>query len=416
MRINLLKNHKPMHRKRGFLRYLGPGLLVTVGFIDPGNWASNLAAGSQYGYNLLWVVTISTFILIILQHNAAQLGIVTSNSLSESASINLNPFLSRIILSTAFLASVSTEFAEILGGAVALEMLFKIPIKLGSILIFLLALWMLFTNSYNKLEKMIISFVSIVGISFLIELFLVKVNYEAVAIGSIKPAFPKNSMYLIMSILGSVVMPHNLFLHSEVIQSKKWNLKEETVIKKQFRYELMDTFYSMMIGWAINSAMIIVAAATFYIHNVKVTDLTQAEQMLRPIAGNFASLIFALSLLFAGISSTATAAMAGGSIFAGIFKEPYDVSKKCTKTGVLITLVLSTIIIFFIKDVFNGLVYSQMLLSVQLPITVFLLIYLTSLKRIMGKYANTGIENIFLWIIGIIVSILNIMLLYETVK
>lgn len=416
MSINMITDDKSMHKRSGFLKYLGPGLLITVGFIDPGNWASNLAAGSQYGYSLLWVVTISTFMLIILQHNAAQLGIVTGNSLSESTSINLNPVLSRIILITAFLASVSTEFAEILGGAIALEMLFKIPIKIGAVIITIVVLWMLLTNSYNKMEKWIISFVSIVGISFLIELILINVNYKEAAIGCVKPDFPKNSMYIIMSILGSVVMPHNLFLHSEVIQSRKWNLEDEAVTKKQFRYELMDTTYSMILGWAINSAMIIVAAATFYTHNIIVTELTQAEQMLRPLAGSFASLIFALSLLFAGISSTATAGMAGGSIFAGIYKKPYDIHKKQTKTGVIITLVLSTIIIFFVKDIFYGLVYSQMLLSIQLPITIFLLIYLTSSKKVMGKYANMGIEKNFLWLIGIIVSLLNIMLLYETIK
>ncbi|MFA6942138.1 MAG: Nramp family divalent metal transporter, partial [Clostridiaceae bacterium] len=292
----------------------------------------------------------------------------------------------------------------------------KNPIKLGTVIVLMFVLWMLLTNSYKKLEKWIIGFVSLIGISFIIEIVLVNVNWHESVIGWVTPNFPKDSMFVIMSVLGAVVMPHNLFLHSEVIQSRQWNLQNENVIKKQLKYEFMDTFFSMMVGWAINSAMIIVAAATFFENGVKVTELKQAEEMLRPLIGNAASVIFALALLMAGVSSSVTAGMAGGSIFAGIFKEPYDISDSHTKIGVGITLVLASIIIFFIKNPFDGLIYSQMMLSMQLPITIFLQIYLTSSKKIMGKYANAGIERVLLWVIGIIVIILNMMLLASFLK
>ena len=410
------KEHKPKHMGIDFFKYIGPGLLVTVGFIDPGNWASNVAAGSQYGYKLLWMVTLATIMLIVLQHNAAHLGIVTGNCLSESASINIKPLVSNTILSTAVLASISTALAEILGGAIALEMLFEIPLKLGTIIILIFVMWMLFTNSYKKLEKWIIGFVSLIGISFIIELILVNVNWGQSAASWITPSFPKGSMFIIMSVLGAVVMPHNLFLHSEVIQSRQWNLQNEAVIKKQLKYEFMDTFFSMMVGWAINSAMIIVAAATFFASGINVTELNQAEEMLRPLIGNSASLIFAIALLLAGVSSSVTAGMAGGSIFAGIFKEPYDISDSHTKIGVAITLVSASIIIFFIKNPFDGLLYSQMLLSIQLPITIFLQIYLTSSKKIMKKYANAGIERVLLWAIGIVVTVLNLLLFVTVIK
>lgn len=403
--------HVPKLMGIDFFKYIGPGFIVTVGFIDPGNWASNVAAGSEYGYKLLWVVTLGTFMLIMLQHNAAHLGIVTGNCLSEAASINLKPYLSKTILGTAVLASVSTALAEILGGAIALEMLFKIPIKIGTVIILIFIIWMLFTNSYKKLEKCIIGFVSLIGISFIIELILVKVNWSESVVSWIIPSFPSGSMFIIMSVLGAVVMPHNLFLHSEVIQSRQWNLQDDKVIKKQLKYEFMDTFFSMMVGWAINSAMIIVAAATFFSNHIKVTELKQAEEMLRPLIGNSASIIFAAALLMAGVSSSVTAGMAGGSIFAGIFKEPYDINDSHTKTGILITLVLAAIIIFFIKNPFNGLIYSQMMLSIQLPITIFLQIYLTSSRKIMGEYANAGLGRIILWAIGIVVALLNFMLL-----
>ncbi|MBZ9632800.1 Nramp family divalent metal transporter [Clostridium sp. FP1] len=394
-----------------FIKYIGPGLLVTVGFIDPGNWAANVAAGASYGYTLLWMVTLSTIMLIVLQHNAAHLGIVTGNCIAEASTATLKPKLNKVVLGSAVVAAVSTALAELLGGAIALNMLFGIPIKLGTVLVLALILWMLFTNSYKKLEKWIIGFVSIIGISFIFELSLVHIEWGKAMISWVKPSFPNGSIPIIMSVLGAVVMPHNLFLHSEIIQSRQWNLKDETVIKKQLKYEFMDTFFSMIIGWAINSAMILIAAATFFTQNIHVTELSQAQQMLTPMLGSIASVVFALALLFAGIASSVTAGMAGGSIFAGIFGEPYDIHDIHTKIGVAITLVGAAVVIFFISEPFNGLIYSQMLLSIQLPITIFLQIYLTSSKKVMGKYANTRFDKISLWIIGLIVTALNIMLL-----
>ncbi|MCB2299840.1 Nramp family divalent metal transporter [Clostridium tagluense] len=394
-----------------FIKYIGPGLLVTVGFIDPGNWAANVAAGASYGYTLLWMVTLSTIMLIVLQHNAAHLGIVTGNCIAEASTATLKPKLNKVVLGSAVVAAVSTALAELLGGAIALNMLFGIPIKLGTILVLALILWMLFTNSYKKLEKWIIGFVSIIGISFIFELSLVHIEWGKAMISWVKPSFPNGSIPIIMSVLGAVVMPHNLFLHSEIIQSRQWNLKDETVIKKQLKYEFMDTFFSMIIGWAINSAMILIAAATFFTQNIHVTELSQAQQMLTPMLGSIASVVFALALLFAGIASSVTAGMAGGSIFAGIFGEPYDIHDIHTKIGVAITLVGAAVVIFFISEPFKGLIYSQMLLSIQLPITIFLQIYLTSSKKVMGKYANTRFDKVTLWIIGLIVTALNIMLL-----
>ena len=183
---------------------------------------------------------------------------------------------------------------------------------------------------------------------------------------------------------------------------------------KQLKYEFSDTLVSMMIGWAINSAMILMAAATFYATKTPVTDLTQAEQMLKPLLGNAASIVFAIALLFAGLSSSITAGMAGGSIFAGVFSEPYDIKDKHTKVGVLLTMIPATLIIFLIRCPFDGLIYSQMLLSVQLPITIFALVYLTSSKKVMGKYANSKLGKIILVTIGLVVTVLNIVLLISS--
>ena len=392
-----------------FLRYLGPGLFVTVGFIDPGNWASNIAAGSGYGYELLWMVTLSTIMLIFLQHNAAHLGIVTGKCLSEAASFYLPAWLKNTILATAMMAAVATAMAEILGGAIALQMLFGIPIKLGSMMILVLVLICEFTSAYKRIEKLIIVFVSLIGFSFLFEVWIADIDWAQAAVGWVKPSFPEHSMPVILSVLGAVVMPHNLFLHSEIIQSRQWNLEDDEVIARQLKYEFKDTLFSMIIGWAINSAMILMAAATFYQRGEnQVDDLTTAGNMLTPLLGNGATVIFAIALLLAGLSSSITAGMAGGTIFSGIFNKPYDIATKETRQGVLITMIPAALIILLIRSPFQGLIYSQMLLAVQLPITIFTQIYLTSSKKVMGKYANSTGLKIVLWAIAIVVTALNI--------
>ena len=383
-----------------FLRYLGPGLLVTVGFIDPGNWASNIAAGSGFGYELLWMVTLSTVMLIVLQHNAAHLGIATGLCLSEAASRYMPRLLKDLILLTAMLAAVATAMAEILGGAIALQMLFHIPIRLGSILILVLVLFCAFTNAYKRIEKLIILFVSMIGFSFLFEVGIAKIDWGAAVVGWVKPSFPSGSMPVILSVLGAVVMPHNL--------------EDSSVIEQQLKYEFKDTLFSMIIGWAINSAMILMAAATLYQNGSgkQVDDLTVAGKMLSPLLGNAATVVFALALLLAGISSSITAGMAGGTIFSGIFNQPYDIKTKETKRGVLLTMIPAAVIILFIRQPFEGLVYSQMLLAVQLPVTIFTQIYLTASKKVMGKYVNSRRLNFLLLVIAVIVTGLNIALLF----
>ena len=405
------RDHKPVFGALEILKYIGPGLLVTVGFIDPGNWASNIAAGSGYGYVLLWMVTLSTIMLIVLQHNVAHLGIATGLCLSEAATLYTPRWISRTTLSTAMMASVSTSLAEILGGAIALNMLFRVPVKIGAVIILAVVVWLLFSNSYRKLEKYIIGFVSIIGISFIYELTLVHIPWSEAVSGWLVPQIPQGSIIVVMSVLGAVVMPHNLFLHSEIIQSRQWNLEDEAIIHKQLKYEFADTLFSMIVGWAINSAMILMAAATFFHNRINVTELQQAKDMLTPLLGGAAAIIFSIALLFAGIASSITSGMAGGSIFSGLFGEPYNIKDNHSRLGVLISLCLAVLIIFAISNPFKGLIISQMFLSIQLPFTIFLQIYLTSSRKVMGKYANSRFLILLLIAIGLIVSYLNVMLL-----
>ena len=279
MKFDILKDLRRKDHPRylgglDIFRYIGPGLLVTVGFIDPGNWASNFAAGSEFGYMLLWVVTLSTIMLIVLQHNVAHLGIVTGLCLSEAATRYVAPWISRPVLASAVLASMATSLAEILGGAIALQMLFGISIKVGAVLTTLFVIVMLFTNSYKRIEKAIIAFVSVIGLSFIYEIFLIDVDWQEAARCSVVPSLPEGSMIIVMSVLGAVVMPHNLFLHSEVVQSREFHKKDDLSIRRALKYEFFDTLFSMLVGWAINSAMILLAASAFYTIGAHVSEFS----------------------------------------------------------------------------------------------------------------------------------------------
>jgi manganese transport protein len=407
----LLRKHRPRLEAPAFLRYIGPGLLVTVGFIDPGNWASNIAAGAAHGYALLWMVTLSTFMLVILQHNVAHLGIATGLCLSEAATKHMRPAASRLVLGSAVLAAVSTALAEILGAAIGLRMLFpRLPLQAGAVLVLGIVLFLLFSSSYPKLEKWIIAFVSLIGLSFLFELTLVHVPWGRAAAGWVVPAFPEGSLPIIMAVLGAVVMPHNIFLHSEVIQSRQWNTKDAAVIRRQLKYEFADTLFSMGVGWAINSAMILVAAASFF-GRPPVTELEQAQRMLGPLAGPAAALVFAVALLLSGLASSITAGMSGATIFAGIFGESYDIKDLHSRVGAAGTLVAATAVVFVVGDPFRGLVVSQMLLSMQLPVTIVTQVRLTSSREVMGGYANGPTLKLLLWTVATVVIGLNVFLL-----
>ena len=407
---------KEHHGGLDILKYIGPGLLVTVGFIDPGNWASNMAAGSTYGYGLLWMVTLSTVMLVVLQHNSAHLGIVSGLCLAEAATKYTPRWVSRVTLTTALVAVAATVMAEVLGGAIALNMLFHLPVKVGAVLVAAVALALILTNSYRKIEKWIIGFVSLIGVSFLVEVAMVQVDWPAAAVSWVSPSVPTGAMPIVMSVLGAVVMPHNLFLHSEVIQSRKWHLENEKVIQRQLKYEFTDTLLSMVIGWAINSSMIILAAATFFAHGVVVDDLAQAAETLTPIAGPAASLIFAVALLLAGVSSSVTAGMAGGTVSSGIAGEGFDIKDRHSRFGIVACFVAALAVIFALQDSFAGLVWSQTFLSMQLPITIFLQVYLTSSKRVMGKYANGRGLRALLLAIALVVTGLNMALVVTSLS
>lgn len=405
------ENHSGHKGGLELLRWVGPGLLVTVGFIDPGNWATNMAAGSTYGYGLLWVVTASTLMLIMLQHNAAHLGIVTGECLAESCAHHLPRPLARLVLASAWLACVATMMAEVLGGGIALQMLLGLPVRLGAAIVAAASAALLLTNSYRRVERWIIGFVSLIGISFLAEIAMVRVDWASAAVGWVAPKMPAGSAAIVVSVLGAVVMPHNLFLHSEVIQSQHFEGQGEKVIRERLDHEFVDTLLSMGIGWAINSAMVILAASTFFSAGVQVDDLAQAAATLEPMLGPAARVIFALALLFASLASSVTAGMAAGTVSAGMAGEPYDIHDRHSSLGVVGCFMGALVALLLVDDPFDGLLWSQALLSLQLPITVFAQIWLTSSPRVMGKFANGPVLKAALALIGLVVTALNAVLL-----
>ena len=412
---NFLRKDFPRFGALDILKYIGPGLLVTVGFIDPGNWASNVVAGARFGYGILWIITLSTIMLILLQHNAAHLGIATGLCVSEAATMHFRPWASRLLLSSAVLASISTALAEILGSAIGLRMLFGLPLPAGAVLTAAVGGYLLLSNNYRRIEKYIIGFVSLIGISFIFEMYLVDVHWSEAAYGWVAPAIPEGSLPVIMSVLGAVVMPHNIYLHSEIIQSRQWNRESTDTIARQMKYEIMDTMFAMTVGWAINSAMIIVAAALFHAGSVRVSDLAQAGATLEPLLGKAAHDVFAIALVSAGLASLITAGMAGGSIFSGFFSEPFDVTDRHTRTGIIITILGGLVIVFFIGNPIAALIMSQIVLSVQLPWTVFGLITLTSSRKVMGDYRNRLPARIVFIAIAAIISVLNLLLFLDAI-
>ena len=253
-----------------------------------------------------------------------------------------------------------------------------------------------------------------IGLSFIYELFLVDVHWPSALEGAFVPSVPEGSLMIIMSVLGAVVMPHNLFLHSEIVQSREIHLEGDKRIQHMLKYEFFDTLFSMIVGWAINSAMILLAATTFFAHGQHVEELAQAQAMLHPLLGHNAANIFAIALLLAGISSTITSGMAAGSIFSGLFGESYNAKDTHSIVGIVLSLGIALLLIFFIGDPFKGLIVSQMFLSIQLPFTMFLQISLTSSPRVMGKYANSLPNKFFLYGLAGIVTLLNIWLFIES--
>jgi manganese transport protein len=397
-----------------FFSFLGPGFLVTVGFIDPGNWATNIEGGSKFGYELLWVITLSTMILIVIQHMAAKLGIATGKSLAVNIREQFSPPVSAFLGLSIVLACVATDVAELLGGAIGFNLLFGMPLWLGALLTVFIEVFLIVSQRYHRIEVIIMSFLGIISLCYLLEILIVKPEWTKVAPAIIIPQVDRNSIYVAMAILGAVVMPHNIFLHSNVIHSRKWGITK-TEMKALLRFEKIDTLTAMLLGWVVNSAMIIVAAAVFARHNVVVDSIAQASATLTPLAGPLAGFLFAVALVFSGVGSSVTSSMAEVNVITGFLGKPEDPRTLLYRVSVFVTAIPSFLIILLDMDTYRILIFSQVVLSIQLPFTLVPLLILCRNPKLMGIFRSGKQEFAAAVLISTVVIMLNIYLLYATI-
>ena len=401
-------------RKWEFLRYLGPGFLVTVGFIDPGNWATNIAGGADFNYRLLWVITLSTLMLILLQNMAARLGLISGRSLAANVRQRFPRWVSAIFGITIVIACAATDLAEYLGAALGFHLLFPIiPLWAGALLTVVIVLLMILGQRYYRLERMIIAFLAVIAGCYVIELFLVHPDWGQALPCMVFPSVHSGSILVAMGMLGAVVMPHNIYLHSNVIQSRDWTGDEKRV-QGLMRYELLDTVLAMGAGWVVNCSMIIVAAAVFFRHHVPVHSIEQASATLEPLAGVMARLLFGVALLFAGVGSSITSSMSEANVITGYLGKPEDPHSWTYRVGLVATSIPAMIVIMFTTDSYRALILSQVALSIQLPLTIIPLLLLAGNRAVMGQYTAVRWEKILGWVVALIVILLNGLLLYQT--
>ncbi len=399
---------------RELLRYLGPGFIVTIGFIDPGNWATNIAGGSEFGYKLLWVVSLSTLMLIFLQHLSAKLGIVTGRSLAANVRTHLPRPVAWIAGVTIVLACMATDLAEYLGAALGFYLLFGIPLWLGAPITVGLVFLAILGQKYHQLERMIVVFLAIIATCYIIELFLVGPDWAAATPRWVVPDLSGASILVALAMLGAIVMPHNIYVHSNVIQSRDWDLAPDQR-RRIMNFELIDTTMAMGMGWLVNSAMIIVAAAVFYTAGVDVGSIEQASETLEPLVGPLSRFLFGVALLVAGIASSITSSLAEANVVTGYLGLPEHARSRAYRVGLVVTSLPAMIVIAVGVDSYKALIISQVMLSIQLPFTIIPLLWLSRSRRVMGTDRMGPVQTLVgVLLAGIIIG-LNVFLLYQTI-
>ncbi|MCX6779757.1 MAG: Nramp family divalent metal transporter [Candidatus Magasanikbacteria bacterium] len=401
------------------LAFSGPGYLVAVGYMDPGNWATDLIGGAKYGYALLFVVLLSSLFAMVLQYLSAKLGIVTGHDLAQICREHFGKKVSFFLWVMAEIMIIACDLAEVIGSAIALNLLFKIPLAIGVLItagdVFILLL--LQNKGFRYLEALVITLIITILVSFSLELFFSQPAIVAILHGFIPTTqlfTNKEMLYIAVGILGATVMPHNLYLHSAIVQTRAY---EETDAGKReaLKFSALDSTVALSFAFYINAAIMIVSAATFYTRGLNnVGEISQAYQLLTPLLGaGAASVLFAVALLASGQNSTVTSTLAGQIIMEGFinFRLSPWVRRLLTRLIAIIPAVI-TILVYGTASLTKLLVLSQVILSLQLPFAVFPLVYFTSSKKHLGEFANNSFAKILAWGIATIIVVLNICLLY----
>ena len=406
---------------RKLLSFGGPGYLVAVGYMDPGNWATDLAGGAQFGYSLLYVILLSNLMAVLLQGLSSKLGIVTGRDLAQACRDAYSKRMSFALWIIAELAIAACDLAEVIGTAIALQLLFGLPLPVGvtlTALDVLVVLW-LQGKGFRLLEAMVIALVAIVGVCFIFELVLSRPDVGGVLRGFIPgPEIIGNRdmLYIAIGILGATVMPHNLYLHSSIVQTRKY---EETSAGKReaVRFAFADSTIALTFALGINAAILIVAAATFHgTGNANVAEIQDAYKLLTPLLGAGASTAFALALLASGQNSTLTGTLAGQIVMEGFLNlrlRPW-VRRLLTRAIAIVPAVIVSIL-YGASGTARLLILSQVILSLQLSFAVFPLVMFTSDRRKMGEFVNARWLTALAWMIAIVIASLNAWLLTQVI-
>lgn len=403
---------------RKLFAFFGPAYLVSVGYMDPGNWATDIAGGSQFGYKLIWVLLMSNLMALLLQSLSARLGIVQGKDLAQCNREVYPRGVNFVLYILAELAIAACDLAEVLGMAVGLNLLLGIPILFGVLITFLDTLLLLYLQKLGmrKMEAFIITLVAIIGGCFLLEMFFAKPDMHELVKGFV-PSIPNNAaLYIAIGIIGATVMPHNLYLHSALVQTRKIN-SDDASVRKAIRFNVWDSTIALNMALFVNAAILILAAAVFYTSgNEHVASLKDAHQLLAPLLGNkWASHLFAIALIAAGQSSTVTGTLAGQIVMEGYLRLRISPVVRRLLTRML-AIVPAVLVIWIMgeKEVDAMLVFSQVLLSMQLAFAVIPLIHFVSDRKRMGIFTIKPIMKIAAWIVASIIVALNLKLVYET--
>jgi manganese transport protein len=399
---------------RKFLAFAGPGFLVSVGYMDPGNWGTDLAGGSKFGYALLWVIFASNLMAQFLQILCARLGLVTQKDLAMSCRDYYKKPAAFALWLLCEIAIIACDLAEVVGSAVALNLLFKIPLTLGVLITGLdvLVLLGLMKFGFRKIEAIITTLVGTVFLCFGYEMFLAKPDWALVARGTFIPSLPGAEALLIsLGILGATVMPHNLYLHSSIVQTRKTDDLKESV-----KFNTIDTVVALSLAFFVNAAILILAAAVFWKSGTVVEELQQGHVLLKSVLGAGAATAFAVALLASGQSSTITGTLAGQIVMEGFLNvkvKPWI--RRLVTRGLAIIPAIIVIQLSGGKDTVNLLVASQVVLSMQLPFAIFPLMMVTSDKTRMGSYANSLPVKVVGYLICSLIAGLNVYLLHSII-
>jgi manganese transport protein len=396
---------------RGYLAFAGPAVIASIAYMDPGNFATNIQAGAKYGYTLLWVVLAANLIAMLYQALSAKLGIVTGNNLAEMCREHFPRPVVWAMWVVSEIAAMATDLAEFLGGAIGLSLLFQMPLFAGMVVTAIVTYGVLMVEGYGfrPIELIIGSMVSIIALCYVVELFIVPVDWASAAVHTVLPQIPDaEALLLSVGIIGATVMPHAVYLHSGLTQGRM-PVKNDGERRKVLRFSNQEVIIALTVAGLVNMAMVMMASGAFHAGHPDVAEIETAYHTLTPLLGIGAAGVFLLSLIASGISSSTVGTMAGQMIMQGFlrFRVPILVRR-------LVTMIPAFVVVALGANATNSLVISQVVLSIALPLPMISLLIFTSRRDIMGHYVNSRVTFVAALIGTIAVLLLNILLILQT--